>query len=1162
MKAISSFVCLAMVTSTSMAFDLTDGVDAYRLGEYVKASGVFQDSPRHDPVEEYYLGRMRLYGYGMLKNDATAIKHFTQSAERGYLPAQNLMAHYTLLVKNDPTEALKWFKKAADLDDTQAQLYCAGAYLFGFGTKRNPDVARRYYIGAAKNGNALAQATLAAHFLDSRHASNKKLGLIWLNKALEQQDPKAQVLMAAMQIKGDSQVAKDIQSANSLLDAAIKQNYLPAFYQKGRLALEEQKYTEARDWFTKASENHYSPANTALAKLFLMKNTPLHDEHQGFLWMLKAAQGGSKEARLAVANMYKNGIGIEANENLAKEWQDKAKKTPKQQAKAKMLKWLSHGKATNFDMAGYRLTGILGAWNNPSALKENDYNPAPQMNRLTREALYQPRFVLTKPTDIPISDYYAAYLETVEDLPDASLIFPHYPLAYASSTEKLSEEAIEQLASRAVLGDATIQFELAQRYQYGGGVEKNMEQAIEYYKMAALQRDLRAIYSLGIIYLEGIGVPQDIKQGLAYLNDAAFKGNRYAEYVLGRLYEQGFNADNGSVAIKPDMDRAIGMYNLASSNQYGLAQFRLAELMIHQQKQSDISKKARVKRHQMIKSLYQGALAGGVKEAALPLAFYNAIDKDPNKQKEAFDVALKAAGSGSSGGILLVGLMYDKGLGTSANHDEALYWYKKAPKNPIVAFILGTEMSLGHGISQNKAEGRRLLEKASAAGFPYADLNLAIMKHQAGEEFITDLDKARLAGNSKAGLLLADYYLAQAGDEKDMKQAREIYHEFAKKGSAEGQLKLGYMSEQGLGGKLDKAGAQSWYHLSAQQGQPVAQYLLARLYQLGWPDNKPNYETAKQWYAKAQAAYLPAAVALGFIQDAIEDDYGNALRSYQGAASKGDPVGLFNLGLIYEEGKGCPVNVEKAKQMYLAAAQKGHPQAMRQLGGLYFNGLLGKRDDEKGLMWYKKAAKYGDRDALYQLGLFFETGVATPVNNAEAVNYYQMAADKGHVKAKLALARMYRHGIGVAKDPAKAEKIYQSLADQNNPYAQYQLALFYYDGASGEAKPDKGKRWLQQAAKNGSVQAEQALQRMEAERKNQVSYIKSSPVFTPEKIWRQQTVARMYFDALSALNAGDESNSKYMLTGIRREYPNYQPAKQVCDQFSSLRMMFSTQAKG
>jgi enhanced entry protein EnhC len=185
----------------------------------------------------------------------------------------------------------------------------------------------------------------------------------------------------------------------------------------------------------------------------------------------------------------------------------------------------------------------------------------------------------------------------------------------------------------------------------------------------------------------------------------------------------------------------------------------------------------------------------------------------------------------------------------------------------------------------------------------------------------------------------------------------------------------------------------------------MAQYMLGRLYQMGWVNKDPDYPEARKWYTLAQKNYAPAAVALGFLYDTVTDDYANARMGYELAASKGDPVGLFNLGLMYEQGKGMPENLEKAKSLYSKAAEAGHAQSMVQLAGLYLNAKE-DRDEDEALIWYKKAAALGDRDALYQLGFFFETGVAGDSNPSEALQYYRQAADKGNEKAVSALARL------------------------------------------------------------------------------------------------------------------------------------------------------------
>ena len=173
MKSLLPWFCLVAAANNGVAF-ANDGLDAYRQGNYIEAAKQLTNTTAgSDPIVDYYMGRMRLYGYGQLKNNALAMRYLAQAAQRGLLSAQHIMARFALLEENNPEQALVWFKKAADANDTEAQMYCAAAYLFGVGTKKNPDIAKRYYIAAAKNGNSIAQYTLAASFLETHQSANR-----------------------------------------------------------------------------------------------------------------------------------------------------------------------------------------------------------------------------------------------------------------------------------------------------------------------------------------------------------------------------------------------------------------------------------------------------------------------------------------------------------------------------------------------------------------------------------------------------------------------------------------------------------------------------------------------------------------------------------------------------------------------------------------------------------------------------------------------------------------------------------------------------------------------------------------------------------------------------------------------------------------------------
>ncbi len=1191
MKSLMPWFCLAAVTAAHVNIAVAmNSVDDYRKGDYIKALQEFSKQTKFDSLEAYYLGQMNLYGYGQLKNNAKALEYFSRAGESGFLPAQKMMALYRLLDRNDPTQAFYWFKKAADLNDVQAQMYTAAAYLFGFGVQKNADKARQYYIGAAKQGNSIAQTTLAEYFLESRQGTNKQMGLIWLNKAVEQHNPKAQLFLGKLYITGNG-VPKSLDQATQLIDLSVAQGFPMAMIQKGNMARELKDFNGAKDWYTKAVNLGSYPAEFSLGQLYYDEKNPEHDDKLGYLWTLKAAQHNVVEAQLALAEMYKTGKGALANAVLAKEWQKKASESRSLHPDIQVAHWLSNGKSTDFKTIGYRLNGIWSDWSNPKALIQNVYNPSPQMIPVTRDTLYKPHFELTTPNDIAISDYYDALVSSLSREDHNQLTFSSPPLddnLVALKAALLSNDAgahdkvqalIAQLQFQASLGDAVSEFDLGEVYQYGMGVQPNIQEAIRNYQLAAGQDNLSAMYALGLLYLEGydskaslIIAPQlsqhhnaapssatqpqgatetdslaaNYSKGIEWLQNAAFKGNSNAQFVLAQIYENGFKNQQGAIVIKPDPQQADGMYFIAAADGNGLAQYRLAEMLVRK-KQTEVSVVAKQSRVALIKSLYQGALSNGVMEAALPLAFFNAMDSDKEKQNAAFKVAQQDADAGQANAALLLGLMYDRGIGVEQSRDEALSWYQKAGKNLVSDFILGSYYSLGTGVTQDKIKGQELLQQSANADFSYANLNLAVLKQEQKLPFIPQLEKALEFGNSKAGLLLADYYLSLASNDAQMKQARDIYQLFATKGDKDAQLKLGYMQEKGLGGKADAHDALAWYNLSAEQGQPMAQYMLGRLYQMGYLDVKPDYDLAKQWYARAQGNYAPAAVALGFVYETVDDRYAQAQASYTIAADQHSPVGEFNLGLIYEEGKGQPVDLEKAKALYEQAADLGHPQAMTRLAGLYFNGINGSSDPQKALQWYQQAAEKGDKDALYQLGLLSETGIATKLDAAAALSYYQQSAKLGNQQGMLAAARMLQYGVGVAKDTKQAGVYYEMLAGLGNAFAQYQLATLFNAKELPETKVGEGKKWFQEALKNGSPQATKAWQWLAAQKQDQLSFVEPA-MLSLTSASSSRPVELMYMDAINQWNCGDEVRAKLLLNHIRTQFPDYIPAKRACEQ--------------
>jgi TPR repeat protein len=113
---------------------------------------------------------------------------------------------------------------------------------------------------------------------------------------------------------------------------------------------------------------------------------------------------------------------------------------------------------------------------------------------------------------------------------------------------------------------------------------------------------------------------------------------------------------------------------------------------------------------------------------------------------------------------------------------------------------------------------------------------------------------------------------------------------------------------------------------------------------------------------------------------ADKGDFTTALREWTPLAEKGDADAQFNLGLMYEKGRGVP-------QDYKAA-----------------------------LKWYRLAAKQGLAVAQYNLGVMYKDGKGVPQDYKTAAKWWRLAAEQGNASAQNNLGVMYAFGTGVLKD--------------------------------------------------------------------------------------------------------------------------------------------------
>ena len=121
---------------------------------------------------------------------------------------------------------------------------------------------------------------------------------------------------------------------------------------------------------------------------------------------------------------------------------------------------------------------------------------------------------------------------------------------------------------------------------------------------------------------------------------------------------------------------------------------------------------------------------------------------------------------------------------------------------------------------------------------------------------------------------------------------------------------------------------------------------------------------------------------------------------------------------------------------------------MYNLGVLYENGRGITRNSKQATHWFGEAAESGNNDILTALTAQYGTAVQQFVIGHEALLRAGLAA----------------HTRG---DDATAFELFSRLAAANNADGQYNLAIFYRDGLGTGASAAAAERWFERAAEYG-----------------------------------------------------------------------------------------------
>lgn len=158
--------------------------------------------------------------------------------------------------------------------------------------------------------------------------------------------------------------------------------------------------------------------------------------------------------------------------------------------------------------------------------------------------------------------------------------------------------------------------------------------------------------------------------------------------------------------------------------------------------------------------------------------------------KRTYDIVKPLADKGNTRAAVLLGRLYENGLGVDPDPVTAAEWYRKAAEAGSVEGmkLLSFASRTGYGAVKSNAEAFNWMQRAADAGDAEAQYNLALMLN---EGKIVD-------ANPK----LAFAWAMQS----------------AKKGFGEAELFVGACYEGGIGTEKNAAEAEKWYAKAARQG--------------------------------------------------------------------------------------------------------------------------------------------------------------------------------------------------------------------------------------------------------------------------------------------------------------------------------------------------------
>jgi TPR repeat protein/serine/threonine protein kinase len=526
-----------------------------------------EKTEKNEAIDYFNRGIAYQNGEGVPKDETEAVKWYRKAAELGLAGAQNNLGvcyQEGQGIAKDEAEAVNWYRKAAEQGLDLAQNNLAICYDGGHGVAKDESEAVKWYRKASDQNYASAHYNLGIRYLNGMGVSKDVLeGVKLLRKATAQNFKEAGPFLAA-ELHPETWIYM-AEDGDPLAQALFGD----ALYWGGQInnGIKEDQ-AEGVKWITKSSLAGHPLGKYLMGLLFEQggkfinkdKNSANREYAEAIrLGLIRDAENGGPVWWVAVGQTFENGRIVEKDPAEAITWYTKAANKGYIDGIDSLAGCFMNGIGVNKDLTKaarlFQEAAELGSseaqwrvgnfYDNGVGVAKNEFEAARWYRKSAEQGNPYGQYYLglcyddgKGVTKDEVEAFRWFRKSAVQDNPDAQWYLGIY-YSNGKGIAKNEYEAVKWFRKAAEYGDPIAQYSLATCYDQGIGIAQDKSIAVKWYRKSAEQGDSAAQRALGICYSNGEGVDKDIVESARWYRKSAEQGDQTAQNNLGIIYANG-----------------------------------------------------------------------------------------------------------------------------------------------------------------------------------------------------------------------------------------------------------------------------------------------------------------------------------------------------------------------------------------------------------------------------------------------------------------------------------------------------------------------------------------------------------------------------------------------------------------------------------------------